>query len=176
MAYPKRYLHVGSAADLEGRDRITYRALEMVPGILAWGTLFLMVVLSWKRPVWVAIFIIAFDLYWLVKTIFLAFHIRANWRRMQHHLQIDWKERLETVKWSHLWQLVVLPTAGEPEEVIAESIDSLAKSDWPKERMIVVLGMEDKGEDTRPFQAGIQIEEDLKTKHTCRSHSCSWLR
>lgn len=157
MAYPKRYLHVGSAADLEGRDRIIYRALEMVPGTLAWGTLFLMVVLSWKRPVWVAIFIIAFDLYWLVKTIFLAFHIRANWWRMQHHLQIDWKERLETVKWDHLWQLVVLPTAGESEEVIAESIDSLVKSDWPKERMIVVLGMEDKGEDTR--RAGALFQE-----------------
>ncbi|MEK7642921.1 MAG: hypothetical protein AAB372_00500, partial [Patescibacteria group bacterium] len=65
MSYPKEYLHAGSASDLVGKDRILYRALEMLPGLLAWGTIVGVILLSWKRPAWVAVFIIVFDLYWL---------------------------------------------------------------------------------------------------------------
>ena len=126
MTYNKqKYLHVGSAADLTGRDRLLYRAFEILPALLAWSTLVLVVFLSWKRPVWVAIFIIAFDLYWLIKTVFLAFHIRASWRHIQHNFSLDWKERLQPLKCGHLQQLVVLPTAGESQEIIQETLLSI---------------------------------------------------
>lgn len=147
MTYNKKYLHIGNVLDLGGRDHVLYRALEILPAALAWGTFALVVFLSWKRPVWVAIFIIAFDLYWLIKTIFLAVHVRVNWRRMQHHLEINWQERLESIRWNHIWQLVVLPSARESESVIAESLDSLAGCMWPRERMMVVLALEDTGKD-----------------------------
>lgn len=145
MPYPKKYLHIGQASDLDGRDRALYRALEILPGALAWVTIIGVVLLSWRRPIWVAIFIIIFDLYWLVKTVFLSFHLRANWKRMQHHLEIDWAERLALLKWDHLWQLVILPTAGESIDVVRDSLYSLAQATWPKERMIVVLALEDRG-------------------------------
>ncbi len=146
MAYDiKKYLHIGSAADLEGTDRVLYRALEILPALLAWGTLVLVVFLSWKRPVWVAIFIIAFDLYWLIKTIFLAFHIRASWRHIQHNFLLDWQERLKPMKWNHLQHLVVLPTAGESQEIVHETLSSIEACGWPRDRMIVVLAMEDAG-------------------------------
>jgi len=143
MPYPKKYLYVGRSNDLAGLDRALYRALEILPGALAWATIALVIWFSWKRPIWVAIFIIVFDLYWLIKTIFLSFHLRANWKRMQHNLTIDWNERLTMLKWQSLWQLVVLPTVGESAAVIRESLDTIARSAWPKERMFVVLAMED---------------------------------
>ena len=63
MAYKTNYLHIGSADDLAGQDRVLYRALEIMPAFLAWGTIALMIFLSWKAPVWIAIFIITFDRY-----------------------------------------------------------------------------------------------------------------
>jgi hypothetical protein len=158
----KKYLHIGSAAELQGADRRLYRALEILPALLAWTTIFLVVLLSWKRPVWIAIFIIAFDLYWLVKTIFLGFHIRSSWKQLSHNLGVNWEERLTPLKWDHLWQLVVVPTAGEPESVIRESLDSLVSATWPKARMIVVLAMEDQDESVRVF--GEKMEEAYAEK------------
>ena len=70
----KEYIKIGFARDLKiPKDRRLFRFLEILPGALSWGTLILMIFLSWKRPIWVAFFIIAFDIYWLLKTIFLAF-------------------------------------------------------------------------------------------------------
>lgn len=141
MAY--RYLDVGSAADLSARDRALYRAFEILPGALAWATLLGVVLLSWKAPSAAAIFIILFDLYWLIKTIFLSAHLRANWKRMRHHLAIDWEERLAAMRWEHLYQLVIIPFFREPRIIVEEAIRNLMSVQWPKERMIVVLAAEE---------------------------------
>ena len=77
---PKTPPHVGRASDLSGRDRILYRAFEILPGALSWGTILLCVVLSWWAPVAAALFIIAFDFYWLLKTVYLSMYLRQNWR------------------------------------------------------------------------------------------------
>ena len=68
------YLHVAHARDLKGKDRILYRLFEIFPGFLSWGTLIGIVLLSIYKPVVAAIFIIVFDLYWLLKTAHLGFH------------------------------------------------------------------------------------------------------
>lgn len=141
MSYP--HLHVGNANDLTGNDRRLYRALEILPGALAWATLIGVVILSWQLPVAAAIFIIIFDLYWLVKTIFLSAHLRAHWKHMRHYLQIDWEERLRNIRWDHVWQLVIVPFAREPYQIVEEAIENLFQSKWPKERMMVVVAAEE---------------------------------
>jgi len=56
----KYYLRAGKAGDLtDPKERRIYRALEMLPGFLGWGTLIAVVFLSWAKPVWIAVFIIA---------------------------------------------------------------------------------------------------------------------
>ena len=62
------YLRVGGAGELaDEQDRRFYRFLEILPGSLAWLTIFLMFFLSWLIPAFVAVFIILFDVYWLLK-------------------------------------------------------------------------------------------------------------
>src|SRR3989344_6335913 len=136
------YIKIGFSPDLSGRDRMLYRALEIFPGFLSWATLIGMVVVSYVFPIGAALFIIVFDLYWLIKTIFLSLHLRANWRRMQEHLAIDWRERLSRLRWEHIWQLVILPMSKEGYDVVRDSLLSLQKSSWPKDRMIVVFSYE----------------------------------
>ena len=111
------YLKIGSAADLSGKDRILYRALEILPGFLSWTTILGVIFLSWQKPIWIAFFIITFDIYWLIKTVFLSVHLRANWKRMKKNLNTDWKEKIQNVRLStadyrlplpEIWQLVIL--------------------------------------------------------------------
>lgn len=152
MPYP--YLHTANARELAGKDRIIFRILEMVPGGVAWLTLLGMVLASWLAPFAAAIFIILFDLYWLVKTVYLSVHLRANWKRMRHHLEIDWAERVQKLHWEPVWQVVILPFYKEPFEVIESSFESISRSDWPKERMIVVLAREERaGEGAREISS-----------------------
>lgn len=138
------YIKAGTALDFSGRDKFIYRLLEIFPGALAWATLLGMFIASYFAPVWAAVFIIIFDLYWFIKTVYLSFHLRANFKRMRENLNIDWKERLQRVKHEHIWQLVILPMSKEPNDVVRDTISALAQSDWPKEKMILVLSYEEK--------------------------------
>ena len=125
MAYP--YLHLAHAPELKGKDWIIFRFLEIFPGGIAWLTLVGMVLVSWLAPVAGAIFIILFDLYWLIKTIYLSIHLRGNWKRLRHNLKIDWKERVQKLCWEHVWQVVILPFYKEYYEVIESSFQALVK-------------------------------------------------
>ncbi|MEK9175541.1 MAG: hypothetical protein AAB795_03030 [Patescibacteria group bacterium] len=138
----KSYLKVAFSQDLTGKDRTIYRAFEMIPGFFAWVTLVGIFGVSYFIPVWASFFIILFDIYWLVKTIFLSFHLRANLKRMRAHMNTDWTELLNRLKWEHLWHLVVLPMSKESYGVVRDSVLSIVNSDWPKDRMIVVLSYE----------------------------------
>jgi hypothetical protein len=138
-----RYLHIGRAADLTGPDRVLYRFFEMVPALLSLGTLALFVILSFVAPTIVAYCTIAFSAFWLFKTIFLFVHLRHNFRRLMHHMQVDWMKRLETLKHDDIVHLVVFPFYKESYEVIAESVRAVARSRYPTGRIAVVLATEE---------------------------------
>lgn len=122
-----------------------YRALEILPGALSWGTLLLMFALSWQLPVAVAIFIILFDIYWLLKTVYLSLHLQTAFKKMTGRLNADWRERLARLNWQPIHHLILLPMYKEPYEVVRESFASLANISYPKEKLLVVLATEEKG-------------------------------
>lgn len=74
------------------------RALEIFPGAVTWLTLTLPVVLSLVAPVWVAYFIIAFDLYWMIKSFRLSINLIRGYRRLHMAQRIDWNGRLQWLK------------------------------------------------------------------------------
>ena len=145
-----QYLKVGRASDLEGTDRVLYRLLEIFPGTLAWGTIIGTVVLSLYAPILAAYFIIAFDTYWLLKTIYLSIHLRHNWKRIRHNLSLDWSEMLGKLKHEHIWHMVILPYFNEDLGVVEQSIQALLNVKYDKSKMLIVLAGEEKGgEDAR---------------------------
>jgi hypothetical protein len=74
------------------------RLLEIFPGALTWITLVLPVLLSLVQPVWVAFFIIAFDLYWMIKSFRLSVNLVRGYRRLHLAQKLDWNGRLEWLK------------------------------------------------------------------------------
>lgn len=149
----ENYLKIGRATDIaDPKDRRLYRALEFQPGVFAWLTLIAVVATSYWLPVWASIFIIGFDIYWLLKTIYLSLHMSHTFRRMRANQRVDWIARLKVARpassllaglqWRDLTHLVVLPMATEPYEVVRESFEALLKTTWPLERMVVVLSIE----------------------------------
>ncbi|HAU07567.1 MAG: hypothetical protein UW46_C0007G0032 [Candidatus Yanofskybacteria bacterium GW2011_GWF1_44_227] len=164
------YLHAGRASDLEkSGDRLIYRALEIMPGLTAWATFALVVLLSFKTPVFMAFFIIAFDVYWLVKTIYLSLHLRVSYRKLKDNLKINWLKKLETMSsadyindglksWQEIYHFVFLPVYKEDYAVISSSVEALLKSNYPKTKMVVALCYEGR--------AGVETEDTIKRVET----------
>lgn len=160
------YLHVGFARDIaDGPNRRLYRFLEIMPGLFAWLTLVLIVVLSFKFPVAVAYFIIAFDVYWLLKTIYLSFHMRITFSLMRKNMKRDWMGELQQTKphsselaglgWQDMYHLVILPFYKEPASIVRGALQSLAHGTYPADRFIVVLASEER--------AGQEAQEVVRT-------------
>jgi hypothetical protein len=74
------------------------RFFEVIPGILTWFTLIGMFVFSFLIPVWIAVFIIAFDIYWLYRTVYISTYSILAFRKMKKHKMIDWMEVCRKIK------------------------------------------------------------------------------
>ncbi|HEY6737150.1 MAG TPA: hypothetical protein VI322_05550 [Candidatus Saccharimonadia bacterium] len=71
------------------------RLLEIFPGTMMWLTFILPVLCSLVWPVAVAYYIIAFDLYWMVKSFRLSFNLIRAYKRLHWARGIDWDARLD---------------------------------------------------------------------------------
>ncbi|MFH1401656.1 MAG: glycosyltransferase family 2 protein [Parcubacteria group bacterium] len=142
------YLKVGRAADLKDKkERAIFRFFEMLPGIGTWLTFFLAILLSWKKPVWVAVFVIVFVIYWFARNIYFSFHLAGCYKKMAENEKINWLGKLDGLKnnsWRDIYHLVVIPMYQEPLAVLREVFLALANCDFPKERMIIVLACEER--------------------------------
>jgi cellulose synthase/poly-beta-1,6-N-acetylglucosamine synthase-like glycosyltransferase len=171
------YLKIGKATELQGRDRKLYRALEIFPGFLSWLTLLGLIVLSYFTPLWVAYFIIIFDVYWLLLVLYLGVHLFISYKRLKKYSKIDWEEKcrqldasgsedqeagclsLQGVSWKEMRQLIILPTYNEGLEVVRPSIQALVDDGFPLENMIVVLAIEERAGESAQERARLIKQE-----------------
>jgi hypothetical protein len=79
------------------KERKIQRGLEIIPGILTWITLLGMIIFSFLLPLWVAVFVILFDIYWIFRTIFIAYYSVQGYRKLNEGKKIDWWERCQSI-------------------------------------------------------------------------------
>lgn len=186
------------------KKRRVQRTIEMIPGLMTWTTLLGMVALSFFLPLWAAVFVIVFDIYWIHKAFYISIFSLAGQRDVVEGKRINWWERCQNIEhpekysellqeriitlyqnlreislfhfrerhivrkeirrtkkilretkallplasqimdWREVIHVVLLPTAGEPAEIIEPAIQSLAGSNFPKEQMIILLATEER--------------------------------
>lgn len=141
-------------------ERQSYRLLEIAPGAAVWLTLAAAVLLSWVKPLAAIIFILLFDLYWLVRVVYVLVYVVIAWRRFRRAMAVNWRAKLESDEgWSQVWHLVIIPTAKEGPDVLATTFESLARVDYPLNRLIVVLATERRSAAiTRSYQPFLQAK------------------
>ena len=155
----KDYLDLSKAPDVEGfSDRALYRFFEMIPGLISLGTLFGVLIFSWLFPSGVAIFIICFCFYYLFRIFYFSLHQIVGYFKVKSNMKKDWLRELKKVRekdWKDIYHVIILPTYEESKEIIEESITTLEKSNYPKEKMIVVLALEERAGKFYEEQANI---------------------
>lgn len=75
-----------------------YRFLEIFPALVTWLTFAGAVVFSYFAPFVAAIYIILFDLFWVLKAINTAMHLLSSFSKLRLHAQYDWRARLERLR------------------------------------------------------------------------------
>lgn len=75
---------------MDSKKHFITRFFEILPGSLTWLTLLGAPLLSYFHPVWVSLFIIAFDLYWFLKGGNVALHLLHSHFTLQTHQLVDW--------------------------------------------------------------------------------------
>jgi hypothetical protein len=141
------------------------RLLEILPGFLSWFTIFFIFFISFKKPVAAAIFIILFDIYWLLRLIYLYLHLRITFVEMKKNLKINWFDELKKTNqdWEKLYHLVIFPMYKESYDVVRESFLSLLNTNYPKDKFIVVLAQEERAGDEAKM-TGLKIKEEFGNK------------
>jgi hypothetical protein len=98
------------------------RILEIIPGFLAWITLIGMILLSFIKPIWIAVFIMLFDIYWIFRTIFITYYSIVAYKKFQAGKKIDWWERCQNIENPKIY----LKTMSEKITTLTDSVKSVS--------------------------------------------------
>jgi len=167
----------------------TDRFWEILPGLQFWSVFFGAIVLSYFKPVWAGLFIICFDLYWVLKAVNVASHLIASYKKFRLYVTIDWLEYVQRLSdlpdysaflaerlslaqtntakkaygdelkkitgltqtkkqlpdFKNFWHIVLIPFMDESFEVLDSTLSAIEHCTYPKDRMIILLGREERG-------------------------------
>ncbi len=138
---------------------------EIFPAALVWLTLLGVIILSFARPLWAIYFILVFVIYWIIRLFYMMVWLIISWVKYYHDTKQDWLAEIKKLDKDYLeyYHVIEYPTCGEPYEVVERSFDELLKTHYPKDRMIVVLGGEErKGEQFK--EVAKKIKEKFEPK------------
>jgi hypothetical protein len=121
------------------------RIFEILPTAAVW--------LIITAPVWAAILapealgfgLIIFSIYWLWKSLGFASGVVIGFWRLHQAQKHDWlADGAMLPDYDKLQHLVLLPTYGESEDIVADALHYLTLQDVPLERVSVVLAFEER--------------------------------
>ncbi len=144
-------------------EAIRRRIWEIIPGFLSWSSLVVLTILALKASFWIAIFVIAYDVYILIRIIYMSVHLLYAYKRLKEYRTIHWIQKLNTttsdIDWNRVHHIIVIPTYDESIHVLRASVASLQTADYPKERMHVAIGFEERAGEQAQKRAATLTKE-----------------
>ncbi len=160
-----------------------YRLFEIMPWGLSMSALILLILLSILNVTLAAFFILFYIFVYVTRAVALSIrslygfnalrkNVHFNWLHLLNELEagkidnsfetLDWhKKQVETrggdkllIKPSQLLHAVIVATYNEPREVLEPTIQSVLSSNYPMDKVILVLAYEERG--------GVAVEQQAK--------------
>jgi anaerobic ribonucleoside-triphosphate reductase activating protein len=139
------YLKVSRYSDLEDKnERILYRFLEMLTGLISWSVLISAILCSYFYPLVAACVIVVYAVYWFFRSIYFSIHLRSGYAKMKKSEKTDWLAKLKELDPVDIYHLVIVPTYDESEKILRNTIQSIVKNDYPLDKIILVLAFEER--------------------------------
>jgi len=85
----------------QGKRAPLYRFLEILPGVISYGAIILLFVLSWLSPVLGAIYLFVIIASTLVKAVGVAYRTVQGYEVIKRAERVDWRSRMEDLEHPH---------------------------------------------------------------------------
>ena len=167
-----------------GKRTPLYRFFEILPGILSYGMVILLVVLSAISPIASSVYLLLIVIMSLVKAIGVAFRTVQGYKVVKKGVKVNWRKRLEDLedpndsysrlkgrksneyqydvhlnnlcmmaaaeegyfpKPSQVYHAVIITMYNETLDVLTPTLESVLKTTYPKDQMIIVIAYEERG-------------------------------
>ncbi|MBZ0290622.1 MAG: glycosyltransferase, partial [Anaerolineae bacterium] len=150
---------------------ISERALDGIPGCLAWIALFLSIAGAIAFPYVILIAAVALGFYSTIR-FFLAgianvmgLRLIRRWEKIDWHPQYQLDAKPDALAWDNVHHIVIIPNYKEEVSTLTRTLDSLAKQYQAQQRLTIVLAME-AGED-----GSVEKAQALREKYQpCFAH------
>src|SRR3989344_5849829 len=134
--------------------KIFGRALEILPGTVAWTIILAPAVGGFFIPNVIAYCLIVFLAYWFYKSFKSAFYSFKGYFIVKHWETIDWYKKWKedktasSLNWNDIKHIVIIPNYNESEKVLSKSLRAFAnQKQIDKNSMLVLLAMEARVDD-----------------------------
>lgn len=119
------------------------RVFNAIVPILSWILITMPAWLSPFHPAVVAYFIIAFDLYFLYKSLSTTFHATLSYKEIISHMKINYVKKLTSLAGvKDIKHFVIIPNFKEPLYKLEATINALIGSDYPFKNIYLILAFE----------------------------------
>jgi hypothetical protein len=140
------------------------RFLEVIPGFCSWLILISFIGLFILRPVVAAVLMIVFLLYWVCRLLYISILLVMAHHRVLTKSNKEWLKMCEAAKsdlnFKEITHLVLYAIYKESQKILEDSLDSLKESQYPKDKIIVVLAGEERA--TGSFERLQALKEKYK--------------
>lgn len=121
----------------------TVRLGEIFVPMMTWLVITLPLWLSPFHPAVVAYFIIAFEIYFLYKSLTTCFNATISYQKIQQASRINFAKKVEKVEEAHrIEHFIIIPNYKEPIYKIESTIKSIVANDHPFKTIHLVLAFE----------------------------------
>ena len=165
-----------------GKRTRKYRFFEILPGLLSYGMVIGLFIISWISPFWGAVYLLVIVTATLVKAIVSAYHTVKGYQAVRGAMRVDWAERLKELEEPHIsyeklynrksdavgfeehlenlramsveedypdprdiYHAVIMVAYNEGLDTLVPSVEAVRDTSFPNERIIFVLGYEERG-------------------------------
>jgi cellulose synthase/poly-beta-1,6-N-acetylglucosamine synthase-like glycosyltransferase len=129
---------------IEKHEKGILRALEILPGFVSWNLILLPYWGIFIFPVFVAYFILFFNIYWFYQSLQIAITSILSHTRIQAAKIYDWMGDVRGFPdWERVQHVVIITTYKEPLHILERTLNSLASQELPTKQIIPVLAMEE---------------------------------
>lgn len=165
-------------------DRKVQRLLEILPGFVSWNLILFPVWGGFFSPKAVAYFVLLFDVFWLYKSLMMAFFSVLSHLKINASKRMDWLGEVKFFPdWENVRHLIIMPMYNEPLHLVERALNSLLDQEIGPKKFAVVLAFEKREIGWREKAAKIEnqfknkfadlliTEHELKKGETAGKHS-----
>ncbi len=135
-----------------------FRFFEILPGATVWTAIIAPFILAAYVPISITIFILLFDIYWLLRAISYGITLVKGYKRFRKNVRTDWPSKLaqisalndeqrakwQIIPWEDVYHAIIITTYQEDLSILEKSIDSIVECDYPHDHLIVILATEER--------------------------------